>query len=331
MPVERAIAPLESFHATASTLDLETPLAALLEEFRAGRLADRRREHEGRVIREVLADLTRAWEALFPGFPSLPWRRRSMMWEYHRGKRDAYLRSLTAAAVTDHGETGVIVNPIAVMGRHARFLAEALPDHRVIATDIDPRGDRLYTKLWRWRGRPEQPNFTFRTESVFDPDRSRRADAVVFFGACGALTDASLAYGLDIAAPFLICRSCCHDNIAGNMEVEPRFNGINLFFRWKNRVFAGYRKKDEDLYFSDRYGPGAWPRSRAASALTDANELRAVARHTPDSDICRSLIDLDRCLHLREQGYDVLYREELFFAHRRPPGAPEPQSGTGPA
>ena len=31
--------------------------------------------------------------------------------------------------------------------------------------------------------------------------------------------------------------------------------------------------------------------------------------HTPDSDICRSLIDLDRCLLLREQGYDVLYRE----------------------
>ena len=33
------------------------------------------REHEGRVIREVLADLTRAWDALLPDFPSLPWRR----------------------------------------------------------------------------------------------------------------------------------------------------------------------------------------------------------------------------------------------------------------
>jgi len=38
------------------------------------------------------------------------------------------------------------------------------------------------------------------------------------------------------------------------------------------------------------------------------------------------LIDLDRCQFLDESGYDVMYREELFFAHRRdgfgPPADP---------
>jgi hypothetical protein len=43
----------------------------------------------------------------------------------------------------------------------------------------------------------------------------------------------------------------------------------------------------------------------------------ALARNTPDSDICRSVIDLDRCLFLQENGYDVMYREELCFARRR--------------
>ena len=48
-----------------------------------------------------------------------------------------------------------------------------------------------------------------------------------------------------------------------------------------------------------------------------ASTIIAIARNSVDSDICRSLIDLDRCLFLQEHGYDVMYREELFFAHRR--------------
>jgi hypothetical protein len=56
----------------------------------------------------------------------------------------------------------------------------------------------------------------------------------------------------------------------------------------------------------------------------DSETVLAVARNSVDSDICRSLIDLDRCQYLKENGYDVMYREELFFAHRRPePGRPD--------
>ncbi len=43
----------------------------------------------------------------------------------------------------------------------------------------------------------------------------------------------------------------------------------------------------------------------------------AIAQNSVDSDIRRSPIDLDRCLFLQENGYDVMYREELFFARRR--------------
>jgi hypothetical protein len=35
-----------------------------------------------------------------------------------------------------------------------------------------------------------------------------------------------------------------------------------------------------------------------------------------DSDICRAIIDLDRCLHLEEQGFRVEYQGELFVAAR---------------
>ena len=49
----------------------------------------------------------------------------------------------------------------------------------------------------------------------------------------------------------------------------------------------------------------------------DADTVIALAQSSVDSDICRSLIDLDRCMFLQEHGYDVLYREEVFFAHKR--------------
>ncbi|MHC4533746.1 MAG: hypothetical protein ACYS6K_07325 [Planctomycetota bacterium] len=39
-----------------------------------------------------------------------------------------------------------------------------------------------------------------------------------------------------------------------------------------------------------------------------------MARNTISSDICRSIIDLDRYLHLAEAGYDVWYRAQMFIA-----------------
>jgi hypothetical protein len=49
----------------------------------------------------------------------------------------------------------------------------------------------------------------------------------------------------------------------------------------------------------------------------DASTIIASELSPVDSDTCRSLIDRDRCLYLQDHGYDVLYREELIFAHRK--------------
>jgi hypothetical protein len=67
------------------------------------------------------------------------------------------------------------------------------------------------------------------------------------------------------------------------------------------------------------------PQSAAQSAPFAATELAVLYRRGigvwsaqfVDSDICRNLIDLERCLYLQENGYDALYREELLFAQRK--------------
>jgi hypothetical protein len=154
-------------------------------------------------------------------------------------------------------------------------------------------------------------------ESIFEPDLQRRPAVVAFFGACGSVTDASMDYAIAVDSPFLVFRSCCHDNIGGNTEIVRRPTLLNTVFAHKNRVFARIKKKRKGFYFSDRYGADAYPRSGAARELMNSDTIIAIARNSVDSDVCRSLIDLDRCLFLREQGYDVTYREELFFAHKR--------------
>jgi hypothetical protein len=42
----------------------------------------------------------------------------------------------------------------------------------------------------------------------------------------------------------------------------------------------------------------------------------AAARESADSDICRAIIDLDRYLHLAEQGFRVEYQGEMLVAER---------------
>jgi hypothetical protein len=42
----------------------------------------------------------------------------------------------------------------------------------------------------------------------------------------------------------------------------------------------------------------------------------AVARSSPESDICRAIIDLDRYLYLAERGFRVEYQGELIVAER---------------
>lgn len=309
---------MRAFHMAGREQDFLGPMRRLLDEFHAGRFADAGRRLEDAAIREHLAEHHEAWDRVFPAFPDCPWKRRSVAWEARRGRRDAYLRGLIADFVP-RGEQGsrLIHNPATVGGRHARFLARAMPEHEILGTDVDQRWE-LYYRLfffWRFRG---LDNYRFERENIFEPTRGRQPVAVTFFGACGSVTDGGIDCGIDERVPFLIFRSCCHDNISGNTEiVRHRGRPVNDFFAWKNWWFAREKRKGRGLYFSGRYGVNAYPRSRAARELADSETFLALARSSPDSDICRSIIDLDRCLLLQENGYDVLYREELFFAHRR--------------
>jgi hypothetical protein len=202
-----------------------------------------------------------------------------------------------------------------VFGRHARDLARRLSAFNVIATDIDPYWNWGYQHLWPRR---TPANFSFVRDDVFEPRLDAVPVAVVFFGGCGAVSDGAIDYAIASAAPYLMCRTCCHDNIAGNTQVTPRRGYINLFFRFKNRILAWMRttKRFEGFYFSGRYGPEQYPRSAAARRLTTSDELMAVSRNSADSDICRAIIDLDRVLHLCEAGYEVWYKGELFVAER---------------
>ena len=308
----------QMFHALCRDLDLRTPLESLLEEFRHGVIADPDRSHEDAVIRSHLAGLHSAWDRTLGLFPDHPGRRRTITWEYFRGRRDAYLKRLLVTAISEYGDgRRLIVNPAAVFGRHARSLARDLPRHEVLATDIQPWFERIFRLVVWWKYRGLQ-NYAFLRENIFQPDPRRRPAAIVFFGACGSLTDGCMDYAIAVEAPFLLFRSCCHDNIGGNTDIVRRPGFMNSFFAWKNRQYAKLKKKEADLYFSAKYDRNAYPRSRTAREVMNSETVIEVAQNSVDSDICRSLIDLDRCLYLREKGYDVLYREELFFAHRRP-------------
>ena len=316
--VPMSIAGLEAFRETSRKLDFIGPMESLLNEFRRGNIADRDRVKEESAIQSHLGEHCEAWDLVFPRFPESPWKRRTITWECHRGRRDAYLRHLIVTLVPQH-VTGsrLIINPATVAGMHARWLAHGLPTYEVVGTDIDPRWNRLYRFVCFWEYR-KLKNFRFVRENIYEPDLERDPVAVIFFGACGSLTDGCMDYAIAVNSPFLICRSCCHDNIGGNTEIVRRpGRPVNDFFAWKNYWFAKYKKKGKGFYFSDRYVKDAYPRSKAAREIMDSDTIIAAARNSPESDICRSVIDLDRCLFLRENGYDVMYREELFFAHRR--------------
>jgi len=291
-----------------------TALAGLLAEFRAGNIVDAAVERA--ALRRHAATLSDRWDRRFPGFPDRYFPFTSFKGEYYRGKRDEYLRGVIVRLLGDQHESGqTIVNPACVFGRHARDLARRLSTFRVIATDIDPHWNWWYRHI---RPRSTPDNYSFVQDDIFEPRLNAAPTAVVFFGACGAVSDGAIDYAIESVAPYLMCRTCCHDNIAGNTAVTPRRSRVNSFFRFKNRVLAWMRKRErfDGYYFSSRYGRDQYPRSAAAKRLTTADELIAVSRESPDSDICRAIIDLDRVLHLCEAGYEVWYKGELFVAER---------------
>ena len=161
-------------------------------------------------------------------------------------------------------------------------------------------------------------NFTFVKDNIFAPRFEVQPTAVVFFGACGAVSDGALDYAIASGAKYVMCRICCHDNIGGNVTVTARPSPVNRFFRFKNRVYDRIRKvpKYNGFFFSPDYTPNAYPRSTAGRHLSNMDEFLAVARESADSDICRVIIDLDRYLHLTEQGFRVEYQGELLVAER---------------
>jgi hypothetical protein len=309
---------LDRFHEISRNIDYRVLLESLLEVYNRGEIADPTRRQEQAALEEHLHPLTAAWDRLLPPFPTCSWRRRSLGWEHHRGRRDAYLKQLVITTVQGMESTRrLIVNPATVFGRHARWLARHLPSHEVIGTDIDPTWNRLYHLLGFWKV-PALSNYRFVQENVFEPEVRQDTAVVTFFGACGSVTDGCMDLAIGSGSPFLICRSCCHDNIGGNAEIVRRSTPINTVFALKNQALKRALRKEKyrGFYVSDRYKVEAYPRSAAAREVLDPDTVLTIARNSVDSDICRTLIDLDRCLFLQEHGYDVLYREELFFAHR---------------
>ena len=310
---------LADFHRASRNVDYRTPLESLLWEFREGRFADADRVLEDSAMQSHFGDLWAVWDSLFLEFPEVFWKRRSVMWEYARGKRDEYLKQLIIEHANEDSSRGrLISNPATTFSRHAMALARELPDYEVVATDIDVKPYQLY-RLFKSLRYPRLPNFRYEIENVFDPNLDRRPRVVTFFGACGAVTDGCMDYAIRVESPFLICRSCCHECIGGNTDIVRRpswmwfgFYAKNLSMKWIERTFPG-----TGFYFSDRHERDEYPRSQAAREVLDSDTIIDIARNSVESDICRSIIDLDRCLFLQENGYDVLYRDELFFAHRK--------------
>lgn len=290
-------------------------MTELIDVFRQGKIIDPKAEREG--MERHTTSLTAAWDKRFPDFPRQYFPYTSFRGQYYRGRRDTYLKDIVVRMLAGHNsEAETIVNAACVFGRHACYLASRLPRVRIVGADIQP--------AWHWayrivRGFRFPENYSFVRDNIFAPRLDVRPTAVVFFGACGSVTDGAIDYAINAGARYLMFRTCCHDNIAGNISVIKRFNNVNRFFRLKNWSFGRLIRsgKYPDYYFSDKYTRDAYPRSQAASSVTTADDLLEVARYSADSDICRAIIDLDRYLYLLEKGFDVVYQGELFVAERK--------------
>ncbi|MFC1765180.1 hypothetical protein ACFL6U_24300 [Planctomycetota bacterium] len=301
----------------AKSSSLETSriaFARLLEQFRQAHGPDRVRQQS--VLNQVMGELTQQWDSHFPDFPPNSVAHASFKGVMSRGIRDTYLKQLiqhTLANTEDDNGDKTIVNPVCVFGRHARDLAAALPSFQVVATDIFSGCNWIYQLLGK---HPSSDNYKFFRDNIFNPQVTVKPLAVVFFGACGSLTDAAIDYTIQRQARYLMCRTCCHDNIAGNTHIVRRANTLNRAFRLKNLNYRLAQRLLKGHYFDVGYGPDHYPTSAAARQISTSEEFLTMSRHSVDNDLCRTLIDLDRCLYLTEQGYQVFYRGELLVAIR---------------
>ena len=290
-------------------------LTGLLDEFRQTRIVDLEAEQAG--MERHAGPLTARWDARFPGFPSQYFPYTSFRGEHYRGRRDAFLKQVIVQLLASRvSQQTTIINPACVFGRHACDLAGQLPHASVIATDIDPRWAQLYRLL---RGGRMPGNYSFVQDNIFAPRRDIQPTAVVFFGACGAVSDACMDYAIDSGARYLVCRTCCHDNIGGNVVITKRPTHVNRFFRFKNWAYGRMKERPRyaGYYFSEKYPRSSYPRSAAAKRVSNPDEYLAVATNSVESDICRAIIDLDRYLYLAERGFSVRYQGESFVAERK--------------
>jgi hypothetical protein len=288
-------------------------LAGLLSEYRRGNIVALSAEKEG--MDRHAGSLSAHWDDRFPGFPVDDFPYASFRGVYHRNHRDEHLKDIIVQSLADCGGGTTLVNPACVFGRHARQLAARLPHVSVIATDIYPRCFQLYRSL-RLGNLPG--NFRFVKDNIFAPRLDVQPTAVVFFGACGAVSDGALDYAIASGAKYVMCRTCCHDNIGGNVTVTPRPNLVNRLFQFKDWAYDKVKKAPRYAghYFSPCYAPSAYPRSDTGKHLSTTDEFMAVAKESADSDICRAIIDLDRRLHLAEHGFRVECQGDLLVAER---------------
>lgn len=308
---------LDRFRSASAKVDHARALRMLLRVFRDGDIGPRARKIEKSAMAAALSDHHSAWRAVFPPPPPCPVPTSTSREMALRGRKDTYLRKLLVSTLRGLcADTGPVINPVADFGTHARAIARALPGREVLATDIDANWNRCSSILYRITY-GTQRNYTFSRESIFSPKYGRHPCAVVFFGACGSLTDAAMDYAIAEGAPLLICRACCHENTGSCTDLARYPTFINFVYRLKNLVFNIYKARNRGWYFSSNYGQDAYPRSASARAMSNSTEFHELTKHALDSNVCRRIIDLDRCIRLQDSGYDVLYERELFFGISR--------------
>ena len=240
--------------------------AGLLDEFREANICDKK--DECKSINKHLRDLSRRWSQQFPGLPENYFPYSSAIGVSRRSVRDKYLNEIIVKQFKTQEQNDrnrTILNPACVFGRHARYLASRLENFKVVGTDINPVYNRFYEYICK-----TPDNYEFIQDDIFKPTVKILPLAVVFFGACGSLTDAAMDYAIGTNCPYLICRTCCHDNIGGNTAIVKRFTALNWASRFKNFNHSRRRRKGKGDYFSDKYSKEQYPRSKAARALSNS-------------------------------------------------------------
>ena len=81
-------------------------------------------------------------------------------------------------------------------------------------------------------------------------------------------------------------------------------------------MYAKKRKKGKGDYFFQKCSRDRYPTSEAAKALSNSDEFMEASRNSVDSDVCRTITDMDRYLRLVENLYGMWYKGELFVARK---------------